>query len=162
MPCLPLTLTELAAGTVVPPHVQTLLVSAFHVPAAKKLVKKAAPIVPVPIEVAPGLEIPAESEHALVFETDETEAENIRADVEALGGIPPLEIRVTDDIEATLAELYPPTKVDPLALLSPRLWGTISPTWRRHPSVRQITFRIRAEAWPAIADAIGLPLGAYG
>ena len=133
-------------------------------PETKKLVKKATSIVSVPIEVAPGLteEIPAGSEHALVFETDETEAENIRADVEALGGIPPLEIRVTDDIEATLAELYPSTKVDPLALLSPRLWGIISPTWRRHPSVRQITFRIRAEAWPAIADAIGLPLGAYG
>ena len=47
-----------------------------------------------------------------------------------------------------------------LALVSPRLWGKLSATWRDQPRVHEIEFKIRDDAWQKIADTIGLPLGA--
>ena len=162
LPCLALTLAELEAGTPIPPHVRTLLVSGFHVPAVQDLVPVDLPLVSVPIEVAPDLmaELPAGLQRAIVLDADETEADSIRADVSELVTIPVLESSATADVDLDLERLLADGEV--LALLAPRLWGTVGASWRPHPAVHPITFRIHGEAWESIADAAGLPLGAHG
>ena len=73
---------------------------------------------------------------------------------------------VVDDPDRVLGDLirtgrHGSARKGSVALLSPRVWGAVDQSWREHPQVRQITFRIREEAWPVVADAIGLPLGPY-
>lgn len=165
VPCLPVSLPDLSSGElVVPPEVKTLFVSGFHVTElTAALPERPVEVVPVAIEVAPELfaSLPAPVDEALVFETDATEAHDILDDVCRLVGAPALRTRVVGDVERSLATLFASGERS-LALLSPRLWGRVDPRWRSHPRVRQIVFRVRAEAWPRIADAIGLPLGAHG
>ena len=47
----------------------------------------------------------------------------------------------------------------PEVLLSPSLWETAPDNWREHPRVHPVEYEIHAEAWPQVADALGLPLG---
>lgn len=164
VPCLAWTTAELTPGLGrLPDHVRTLLVSAFHGSEVEELARGTErELTVVPLEVAGSLfdALPMGAERAILFESDETEARNILADVASLE--PPLELvhEVVSDADEALEALLGRGRRDaPLALLSPRLYGAVEPRWREHPRVREVAFRVRTDAWPAVADAIGLPLG---
>ena len=160
VPCLPVTLAELTPGLKrLPDHVHTVLISAFHASHARPLAKGSdRTFTAVPIEVSGELlsALPDGVGEAVLFESDETEARNILADVRAIGVPLALSYEVVEDVDAALASFDGDGR---LALLSPRLWGAVDPSWRDHPSVFQVAFQVSEDAWPAIADTIGLPLG---
>lgn len=163
VPCLAITTSEIdGRRSRVPMHVKTVLVSAFHSSELRALSRAAdLQLLSVPIEVSPALlaRIPHATTAAEVFESDEEEAHVIRDDVRALGLALPMKIQVTHDLEDALGRWEKRATSKSVALISPRLWGKLAASWRDHPRVRPIEFSIRADAWPKIADAIGLPLG---
>jgi DNA-binding transcriptional regulator YhcF (GntR family) len=164
MPCLPLTIAEIAGRRArIPSQVRTLLVSGFHFGELRGLSRPGKlHVVSVPIEVSPGLlaRIPRGVTEAIVFESDDEEAHVIRDDVRALGLDLPLKVQVARELESALASWKKKdTRRRTVALVSPRLWGGLTASWRDQPRVVPIEFHIREEAWPKIADAIGLPLG---
>jgi DNA-binding transcriptional regulator YhcF (GntR family) len=165
VPCLPLTIAEIAGRRArIPAHVRTLLVSGFHFGELRALSRPGElHVASVPIEVSPALleHIPKGVREAIVFESDDEEAHVIRDDVQAIGLELPLKVQVAHELEKALeAWRKKDARGRSVALVSPRLWGTLTPSWRDQARVLPIEFRIREEAWPKIADAIGLPLGA--
>ncbi len=166
VPCLPVTISELTPGLRrLPDHVRTLLVSAFHVGEVRLLAQGRCEVASVPIEVAGDLAggLPAQVERGVLLELDEVDAGNILEDVQRLGLPLELEARSAPDVEPELVDiLEAETAHEVVVLLSPRVWGSVDRRWREHPRVRQVVFRVREQAWPAIADAIGLPLGVLG
>lgn len=164
VPCLPLTIGEIAGRRArIPAHVRTLLVSGFHFGELRALARPGElHVASVPIEVSPALlaHIPRGVSEGIVFESDDEEAHVIRDDVRALGLALPLKVQVVRELESALeAWKKKDARRRSVALVSPRLWGGLSAAWRDQARVLPIEFRIREEAWPKIADAVGLPLG---
>jgi DNA-binding transcriptional regulator YhcF (GntR family) len=164
LPCQGLTLAALTTSGTIPPSVRTLLVSAFHVGELKECMGRDRALVTVPLAVSDELaaELPSDVERALLFESDPTEAEAIAADVRRTGF--PLEVaaEVAQDVDAALRQRLGKRSLgSTLALLSPRLWGSVAQDWREHPRVRQVGFRIHPDAWPRVIEALGLPLGGF-
>lgn len=162
VPCLGLTLAEIdGKASRVPRYLRTLFVSGFHLGELAPTARGSSlQVHAVPIEVSPAVvgEDPGEARGAVLLESDAVEAEAILEDVRVLGFGLPVEARVVEDVESTVAELAADARL--LVLLSPRLWGRVGPGVSERPNVRQVVFRIAEEAWPRIADALGLPLGA--
>lgn len=164
VPCLPLTTAEIAGRRArIPAHVRSLLVSGFHFGELRALSRPGElHVTSVPIEVSPVLleRIPRGVTEAIVFESDDEEAHVIRNDVRALGLDFPLKVQVAREVESALdAWKRKDVRRSSVALLSPRMWGSLSAARRDQARVLPIEFRIREEAWQTIADAIGLPLG---
>jgi len=165
VPCLPLTVGEINGRRArIPAQVRTLLVSGFHFGELRPLARTdGLRVASVPIEVSPGLlgRIPRGVTEAIVFESDDEEAHVIRDDVRALGLDLPLKVHVASEPESALAAWKKKdARRRSVALVSPRLWGGLAAPWRDQARVVPIEFRIREDAWPEVADAIGLPLGA--
>lgn len=167
IPVLPLTTTEIGGlRTRIPASVRTILTSHFHLRELKHLEDpQDLSVHAVPIEVSPdlGTELQLYSNKVVLLETEESMAQHIASDASSLSNGVTLPVEVVGDPEAYLeSELsdYSPSDDQPMILLSPRLWGAINSKWRYNPRVRPVSFIICESAWPAIADAIGLPLGA--
>ena len=173
VPCLPLTTGDLEEKrTRIPAQIRTLLVTGFHYGELKGIGDDDLQVVSVPIEVSPELrarlrERPGE---VVIVEHDRTEAEHLQRDIEQLDPSLRTRVLVLDDLDAGLTSLLgdqPGAAADgdagsTLAMLSPRVWGSAAERWRDHPDVGLIRFSVVEDAWPRIADAIGLPLGDVG
>lgn len=169
VPCCGLTLAQLGGRAQrIPTHVRTLFVSAFHADELGGLTdQRELQSMIVPLKVSPTIAdaVPAGVTKAVLLEADGGDAHDISADVNAL--LPDLDVSwqacdSLDDVEPKLSQLLAEPHADVIALLSPRVWGTVSEQWREHGLVRQVEFRVHESAWPTIADAIGLPLGTSG
>ena len=166
LPCLALRLGELvASGPALPASLRTLLVSGFHLAEVRALQSAGGlgdrDVVGVPIELDPAVASVSERHATLLLDRDPAEAAEIAADLQRLGFRAPLRAEGAPDPGAFLERLLAPGAGErrTLVLLAPRLWGELAPRWRAHPQVAQAAFRVRADAWPAVADALGLPLG---
>ncbi len=166
IPCMPMTIDQIAGkSNRIPGHVRTVLVTGFHYGELRELVdSRNLNVLSVPIEVTKELIQPvSKREQTIIFESDESQAEHMVQDIEKIQDSRVCRLEVTSDINESLAKTYGEngkkrTKVK--AFLSPRLWGRVDSHWREHPNIHLIEFRIVESAWPSIADAIGLPLGA--
>ncbi len=163
VPCLPMTIDQIGGKlNRIPNQVKTVLVTGFHFAEFEKWRScKRFNLLSVPIEVAPDL-VQRKGEQAVLFESERSQAEHMGADMQQF--LPSARIRteVVSDIESALSDLFKARKQNSKirAYLSPRLWGELSQDWRDHENVELTRFRIAESAWPAIADAIALPLGA--
>lgn len=163
VPCLPMTIDQIGGKlNRIPNQVKTVLVTGFHFAEFEKWRScKRFNLLSVPIQVAPEL-VQRKGEQAVLFESDQSQAEHMGADMQPF--LPSAKIRteVVSDIESALSDLFKSRKQKSKirAYLSPRLWGEVSQAWREHENVELTPFRIAESAWPAIADAIALPLGA--
>jgi DNA-binding transcriptional regulator YhcF (GntR family) len=167
MPCLALTTGQLDGRSErVPRHVRTLLTTSFHHHEVVGLAgADGAGVVDVPIVFSPELvrRLEEEAREARVLALDEDTARHIAEDFES--------ITASDDLEFTCASADP-EEIDEavsrvhsdgdgrVILLSPTLWDSASEESRSSPWVFPVDYRIREDAWPAVADGIGLPLGA--
>ncbi len=164
VPCLALTLDELARRAAdLPPSLRTLLVSGFHLAEVRALALPGAlEVLGVAIEVDPAAtrDLPATVAEALLLDRDAAEAADIAADLARIGLAVPVSSLGVPEAGAFLAgQADAPGAEGTLFLLAPRLWGGVDGRWQVHPRVRQAAFRVPAEAWPAVADGVGLPLG---
>jgi len=95
---------------------------------------------------------------AFFVELEEISASAIASDsVDYLANLD-MEIVVSENVEAELKRLHENHK-DLLILLSPRNWGSVDEHWRNLPSVKPIEFRVRSDAWPNLAETLGMTLG---
>lgn len=165
LPVAALTTAQVAGRrTRVPRRIRTLLTSPFHLEELRPL---ASPpeltVTAVPIEVSPEIsrQLPAGTKELVLMESEENMAEHIAEDLKRLlggAGIRVVLVAGTGrDLDRRLSDK--PDDEAPVTLLSPRLWGSLDPEHRSDPRIHQVTFRVRDEAWPRVAEAIGLPLG---
>lgn len=164
IPCQPLT-TSVIGGkrSRVPAHVRTLLVTGFHYGEINALADANLRVVSVPIGVSRDAlaMLPARPSELLILEYDETEGESIQRDIRQLDGQLRTRVLVVSDVNASLAELCVAgaMREGVMPALSPRVWRDAEECWRQDARVVLIEFLIRSDAWPRLADAIGLPLG---
>lgn len=168
VPILPLTTGALEGKrSRVPHYVRTLLTSPFHLDEIRRLFGSRAGSGPrvaaVPIEVSPEIASGIARRHGriVLLESEDSMARHIAADASRLLGGARFEVRLLSDPSPAMKQLLgkPRGGKPPTVLLSPRLWGALTPEWREHPRVLQISFRVTEAAWPLVADAIGLPVG---
>jgi DNA-binding transcriptional regulator YhcF (GntR family) len=165
VPCLGMTLQEIDGRPErVPAWLGTLFVSRFHLGELQALQgKDAFRVQPVSIEVAPLMaEGAGDMREAVLIESDPVEAEHMREDVLALGLEVPLQAHVVDpeSLAGAVEELA--NDDARLVLLSPRMWGRLPALARARPNVREVRFQVAEQAWPTVADALGMPLGDVG
>ncbi|MHC4470252.1 MAG: GntR family transcriptional regulator [Planctomycetota bacterium] len=167
VPCLALTTEELdGRGERVPRHVRTLLTTSFHHHEVDVLSGEDGPsVVDVPIVFSPELvlRLTEEAREALFLALDEDTARHVAEDFESLSAAHRLEVGVgsatPEEIDAVVTRESAGGDRRVL-LLSPTLWDAVSEEPRSSPWVFPVDYRIREDAWPAVADGIGLPLGA--
>ena len=162
IPCLPMTIDQIGGKLNRIPHqVKTVLVTGFHYAELQHWrSSKRFNLLSVPIQVDPQL-IQHKGEQAVLFETEQSQAEHMGADLQQFLQSAKIRTEVVSDIDAALSDVFKNRKQKSKirAYLSPRLWGEVSQAWRDHESVELTRFRIAESAWPAIADAMALPLG---
>lgn len=163
VPCLPMTIDQIGGKLNRIPHqVKTVLVTGFHYAEFQQWRScKRFNVLSVPIQVDPNL-VQHKGEQAVLFESDQSQAEHMGADLQPFLQSARIRTEVVSDIESALSDLFKNRKQKSKirAYLSPRLWGEVSQDWRDHENVELTRFRIAESAWPTIADAIALPLGA--
>lgn len=165
LPVAALTTAQIAGRrTRVPRRIRTLLTSPFHLEELRPLADPPElTVLGVPIEVSPEIsrELPAGAGELVLLESEENMAEHIAEDLKRLLGGAGIRIVLVagsgSDLERRLGG--EPGGGGPVTLLSPRLWGSLDPERRSDPRIRQVTFRVRDDAWPRVAEAVGLPLG---
>lgn len=166
IPCLPLSLDEIdGQPSKIPSTVHCLLVSRFHQGELRGLKSSnKLRMLPVPIEVSPeSLADTAKNiTTATLFEADGDQAHDMVEDLRALQPKLKLQSKVIDDLEENVQSWIENSKPSQIALLSPRLWGRLPSDLKDSKRLREVTFRICEDAWPSIADSIGLPLGVLG
>ncbi len=162
VPCLPMTIDQIGGKlTRIPHQVKTVLITGFHFAEFQQWRScKRFNLLSVPIQVDPKL-VQRKGEQAVLFESEQSQAEHMGADLQFLQSAKII-TKVVSDIESALSDLFKNRKQKSKirAYLSPRLWGEVSQDWRDHENVELTRFRIAESAWPAIADAMALPLGA--
>ncbi len=153
----------------IPRHVKLMLTTYFHSAQLMSLRKSGRlEVVAMPVEVSPRLaELVKHSSNVLILlETEQQTARTVAEDAGKILECPPLEIKITSNIHATLTEMLESSNSanvpETFALVSPREWSSLNQKWRNHPNVQLVPFQIREEAWELIADAVGMPLGALG
>lgn len=162
IPVLPLTTAEIAGdGDRVPPQVRRLLTSGFHLDELRPLHRP--PVLSVslvPIEVSPRALDDIGEREVFLLEKDESMAAHIAEDANRLLGEERVRIRLATSPEGDIGRLLDtrPGTDGRVVLLSPRLWGSVDPSWRDDDRVREAAFRVTDGAWPQVADAAGLPL----
>ncbi len=163
IPCLPMTIDQIGGKlNRIPQQVKTVLVTGFHFAEFQKWrACKRFNLLSVPIQVDPKL-VQHKGEQAILFESEQSQAEHMGADMQQYLQSAKIRTKVVSDIESALSDLFKNRKQESKirAYLSPRLWGEVSQDWRDHENVELTRFKIAESAWPAIADAIALPLGA--
>jgi hypothetical protein len=163
VPCLPMTIDQIGGNlNRIPNQVKTVLVTGFHIAEFETWRScKRFNLLSVPIQVDPEL-VQRPGEQAVLFESEQSQAEHMGADMQQSFPSAKIRTKVVSDIESALSDLFKTHKQKSKirAYLSPRLWGQVSQVWRDHENVELTRFRIAESAWPAIADAIALPLGA--
>lgn len=163
VPCLPMTIDQIDGKlNRIPNQVKTVLITGFHFAEFEKWRScKRFNLLSVPIQVAPEL-VQRKGEQAVLFESEQWQAEHMGADIQPFLRTGKIRTEVVSDIESALSDLFKARKQKSKirAYLSPRLWGELSQKWRDHEKVELTRFKIAESAWPAIADAIALPLGA--
>lgn len=166
IPCQPIILDEIdGQRSKLPASLRCLLVSQFHQGELRGLnSSKQLKVLPVPIEVSPLSlqDLPRKITAAVLFEVDGEQAHDMTADLRALKPKLKLSSKVINDLEPDLQNWIENSRVSQIALLSPRLWGRLSNGLKESGRLREVTFKIREDAWPGIADSIGLPLGVLG
>lgn len=160
VPCLPLTTGQIGR---VPRHVQTLITTTFHRHEVGPFAKPPAlAVIDVPIELAPNLadRLPRRAREIVIIATDKEVAKHAARDARrvlrrkvaaAQSSVPDLPrrlVRVGTKHQAVV--------------LSPSLWSALPEDRKQSPLYLPLLYRICESAWPRIADAIGLPLGALG
>jgi DNA-binding transcriptional regulator YhcF (GntR family) len=162
IPCLPMTIDQIGGKLNRIPHqVKTVLVTGFHYAELQQWRScKRFNLLSVPIQVDPKL-IQHKGEQAVLFEAEQSQAEHMGADLQQFLQSAKIRTEVVSDIDAALSDVFKNRKQKSKirAYLSPRLWGEVSQAWRDHENVELTRFRIAESAWPAIADAMALPLG---
>ncbi len=149
----------------VPGHVRVLLTTAFHIEELRGLAEpKRLRVEAIPIEISPSIleALSSGQGEMLLLERESQMATHIAEDAARL--VPGVKVRtlITDEPERALAAALSqgtPQKGAPTLFLSPRVWGNLQEPWREHPGVQPMTFRIPENAWPQVADALGMPLG---
>jgi DNA-binding transcriptional regulator YhcF (GntR family) len=164
---MPMTVTEIAGRrNRIPTHVNTLLTTHFHSAELMPLRKSGSlEVIVIPIEVSPQLdEMVKHSRNVIILlEEEQQTAKTVADDAGKILGCPPLEIKLTNKLHATLVDMLESTDLpETYILVSPREWNSIDQKWREHPNVQLVPFRIRDEAWDLIADVVGMPLGVLG
>ena len=167
---MPITVEEIAGKeNRIPRHVSVLLTTYFHSAQLMTLSKSGRlEVVAMPVEVSPKLvELVKHSSNVLILlGTEQQTARTVADDAGKILDCPPLEIKITSNIHATLTEMLESSGSanvpEIFALVSPHEWSSIDQKWRDHPNVQLVPFRIREEAWELIADVVGMPLGALG
>lgn len=167
VPCLALTTGQLDGRVErIPSHVRTLLTTSYHHHEVAALAEEGGlALVDVPIFSSPAIRrlLSGEGGGVRVLALDEDTARHIAEDFEALAG--------TDRIDMSFGAAGPEEIDDVVTreldrgetrslVLSTTLWGALSETKKASARVHPLDYRIREEAWPAVADGIGLPLGA--
>ncbi len=160
VPCLPLTTGEIGR---IPRHVRTLITTSFHHHEVSPL---AAPpalgVIDAPIEFAPDLQdrLPRRAREVVIIATDKEVAKHAARDARRVLG------RKVEAAQASVPELA--ARLESLGskrsaiVLSPSLWSVLPDEMKQSPLFLPLLYRICEPAWPRIADAIGLPLGALG
>jgi hypothetical protein len=167
---MPMTVADIAGReNRIPKCVSVLLTTYFHSTQLMPLCKPGRlEVVAVPVEVSPQLVELVEHSHnvLILLETEQQTARTVADDAGRILDCPPLEIKITSNIHATLTEMLESSisaeVPGTFALVSPREWNSIDQKWRDHPNVQLVPFQIREEAWDLIADVVGMPLGALG
>jgi len=167
---MPMTVADIAGmENRIPRHISVLLTTYFHSTQLMPLCKSGRlEVFAVPVEVSPQLvELVEHSRNVFILlETEQQTARTVADDAGRILNCPPLEIKITSNIHATLTEMLESSSSanmpETLALVSPREWSSIDQKWRDHPNVQLVPFQIREEAWELIADVVGMPLGALG
>ncbi|MHC4550546.1 MAG: GntR family transcriptional regulator [Planctomycetota bacterium] len=163
VPCLPLTTAQTASGRI-PRHLQTLITTSFHHHEVGPLADPPAlTAIHVPIEFSPDLpdRLPRRTREVLILATDEEVAKHAARDARRVLGrkIEGAQVRVPE-LEARLERMGAgPRRA---VVFSPSLWSALPERQRKTPLFLPLEYRICEPAWPRIADAIGLPLGALG
>ncbi len=167
---IPMTVGDIAGKeNRIPGHISALLTTYFH---SSQLMPLSKPgrleVVAVPVEVSPQLgELVKHSRKVFILlEKEQQTAHTVADDAGRILNCPPLDIKITSDIQAALTDMFESPHAaeltDSFVLVSPHEWNSIDQRWRDHPNVQLVPFRIRAEAWELIADVVGIPLGALG
>jgi DNA-binding transcriptional regulator YhcF (GntR family) len=165
-PVIPLT-TDEVGGTArrLPPNVRIVLTTLFHADELKEINNQNdLTLLSVPIEVSPALidEIRQSRERVVLLEAEETMARHIALDAMSILRGLAIDIEVVSDVNRRL-ESYINRHQKGLShqtvLLTPRHWGGVPEQWRSLPFIRPVGFSLADDAWPLIADALGLPLG---
>ena len=147
----------------IPGHIRTLFTTYFHYHELQDIESAGdIDVVAVPIEVSPSIrqQLSKFKGRASFVEIEDVQATRISEDSMSFLDNLNLETHVVSDVEQAL-ESQVAEDPDGIILLSPRLWGTVSESWRTHPAVNLVEFRICPSAWPMIAQRAGLPLGAF-
>jgi DNA-binding transcriptional regulator YhcF (GntR family) len=153
----------------IPAHVRVLLTTAFHRAEVEPLADPPnLECLEVPIRFARRSAERLARLHGrlVVLGIDLRTVEEIAADVETLIDRESLDL-VMDETsldgldEAVRDHLYDENAPgeQPEVLLSPSLWEAAPENWRAHPRVHPVEYEIHEDAWPQVADALGLPLG---
>ncbi len=161
IPVMPMTLQQINRKRQrVPAHIHILLTTHFHYAELAGLSDENLKVVPVPIEASPKLRDTVKHFAGKVFfvELEEISASNIASDSADYLANLEMEIVVSENIEAEIERLHE-NHNNPLILLSPRNWGSVDEHWRNLPSVKPIEFRVRSDAWPNLAETLGMTLG---
>ncbi len=172
VPCLPLTLEQLAGKRLrIPPHVRTLITTGFHRAEVGALAEPPDLVaVEVPIRFSPrtAADLGRSGAPVVALGLDRETMIQIAGELVELIDLPDDALttaQVTpDELDDTLrqylgdADSRTGALDRPRVLLSTSLWEAAA-HWHDHPSVQPIDYELCPEAWPRLADAIGLPLG---
>ncbi|MDH4156175.1 MAG: winged helix-turn-helix domain-containing protein [candidate division Zixibacteria bacterium] len=167
---MPMTVADIAGKeNRIPRSVSVLLTTYFHYTQLLPLQESGRlEVVTVPVEVSLQLaELTKHCRHVLiVLEKEQQTARTVAEDAGRILNCPPLEIRITSNVDAALTDILESSRSsevpESFVLVSPHEWNSIDQKWRDHPNVRLVPFRIRDEAWDLIADMVGMPMGALG
>jgi DNA-binding transcriptional regulator YhcF (GntR family) len=170
VPCLPVTTGGLRDGARLPKELRTILTTSYH----RQEVTEGAPdrrVHVVPIELSASLpeKLREANRPVLVLATDAETARHAARDARRQLGRGAPAIRsagaTPDDLDrrldATFSRRAPRAKAR-AAVLSPTLWSALDEERRRKVVAFPFAYGIGEAAWPGIADALGLPLGAIG
>lgn len=172
VPCLPLTTGHLAGRRLrVPRHVHTLLTTGFHRAEVAALADPPDLLVaeaPIEFSRRQAADLAALARPIVMLGIDRNRLARFAEDLADLLVAPDsaVSLRETDSdaLPDALAKLLAPGENDPacpVVLLSSTLWEAAG-SWREHGLIHPIRYQIRSDAWPLIADALGLPLGDPG
>ena len=161
VPVIALTTVEIAGRpSRLPLSVRTILTSAFHMEEIRPLESRPSLRVHmVPIEVSPELvaELSTSPDDVMLLATQDVHVHEIARDANDLLGAVDLKVVVVAELEPALEQALEADRRR--VVLTPRDYGRIDSRLREHDRVRPISFRITEAAWPAMADALGMPLG---
>jgi DNA-binding transcriptional regulator YhcF (GntR family) len=167
VPCMPLVIPR--GGTTrlaVPRHVRVLLTTAFHRRDVSRSAPSRAPVHEVPIEISSALVdgLRRSKADVAMLGIDRHVIESVARDFARALGRSAKSVTVEEvqpeALDAALKRLFGSGSRSRARriVLSPTLFEALPKARRTNRSVLPVTYRVREEAWPAIADALGIPM----